>query len=101
MIIVLGESHYEETVSLFPERKINILAEPVGRNTAPCIGLGALFARYLGCEGPIAFLPADHFIGDNPQKGSFSGTVCPYQADTVTVFNLKIQVFKYFLLWED
>jgi mannose-1-phosphate guanylyltransferase len=66
MIIILGESHYEETASLFPERKINILSEPVGRNTAPCIGLGALYARYLGCEGPISFLPADHFIGDVP-----------------------------------
>ena len=66
MIIILGESHYEETKQLFPERGINILAEPVGRNTAPCIGLGAIYARYLGCEGALAFLPADHFIGDVP-----------------------------------
>lgn len=66
MIIILGESHYTETASLFSERNINILAEPMGRNTAPCIGLGALYARYLGCDGPIAFLPADHFIGDIP-----------------------------------
>ena len=66
MIIILGESHYEETRRLFPDRKIGILAEPVGRNTAPCIGLGALYARYLGCEGPVAFLPADHFIGNVP-----------------------------------
>ena len=66
MIIVLGETHYDETLALFSERSINILAEPIGRNTAPCIGLGALYARYLGCEGPIAFLPADHFIGDVP-----------------------------------
>ena len=64
MLIILGESHYEETKKLFPERKIHILAEPVGRNTAPCIGLGALYARHLGCEGAVAFLPADHFIGD-------------------------------------
>ena len=66
MIIILGESHHEGTALLFPERKINILAEPVGRNTAPCIGLGALYARYLGCEGALAFLPADHFIGNVP-----------------------------------
>ncbi len=64
MIIILGESHYEATKKLFPDRKISILAEPVGRNTAPCIGLGALYARHLGCDGPLAFLPADHFIGD-------------------------------------
>ncbi|NLD36485.1 MAG: nucleotidyl transferase [Desulfatiglans sp.] len=66
MMIILGESHREETQRLFTGRDINILAEPVGRNTAPCIGLGALYARYLGCRGPMAFLPADHFIG-NPK----------------------------------
>lgn len=66
IIIVLGKSHYEETKSLFTDRQINIIAEPVGRNTAPCIALGALYARHLGCDGPVAFLPADHFIGDVP-----------------------------------
>lgn len=66
MIIILGESHYEDTKRLFPKRKINILAEPTGRNTAPCIGLGALYARHLGCKDPVAFLPADHFIGNVP-----------------------------------
>lgn len=66
IIIVLGKSHHDETRNLFTGRQINIIAEPVGRNTAPCIALGALYARYLGCEGPVAFLPADHFIGDVP-----------------------------------
>jgi mannose-1-phosphate guanylyltransferase len=67
MMIILGESHREETQRLFAGKNINILAEPVGRNTAPCIGLGALYARYLGCDGPMAFLPADHFIA-NPHS---------------------------------
>jgi mannose-1-phosphate guanylyltransferase len=34
----------------------------VGRSTAPCIGLGAVYASYLGCKEPVAFMPADHFI---------------------------------------
>lgn len=62
MIIVLGKNHLKDAQELFQDRKIHILAEPVGRNTAPCIGLGAIYARYLGCDEPIAFLPADHFI---------------------------------------
>lgn len=66
MIIILGESHRKETERLFTGRDVKIVAEPVGRNTAPCIGLGALYARYLGCRGPMAFLPADHFIA-NPK----------------------------------
>ena len=63
-ILVLGEKHLEEAKGLFKGRSVHMLAEPVGRNTAPCIGLGAVYARHLGCEGPVAFLPADHFIGN-------------------------------------
>lgn len=65
MIIVLGREHIQETHQIFKDRKIHLLFEPIGRNTAPCIGLGALYAQHLGCSDPIAFLPADHFIRDN------------------------------------
>jgi mannose-1-phosphate guanylyltransferase len=64
MILVLGVEHLKEATELFEGREVHILAEPVGRNTAPCIGLGAVYARHLGCTGPVAFLPADHYIGD-------------------------------------
>ena len=67
IILVLGEKHLEEAKDLFKGREVHMLAEPVGRNTAPCIGLGAVYARHLGCKGPMAFLPADHFIG-NPTR---------------------------------
>ena len=67
IILVLGEKHLQEAKSLFKGRGVHMLAEPVGRNTAPCIGLGAVYARHLGCKGPMAFLPADHFIG-NPSR---------------------------------
>ena len=64
MLLVLGAEHLEEATDLFSDRDVHILAEPVGRNTAPCIGLGAIYARHLGYNGPVAFLPADHFIGN-------------------------------------
>jgi mannose-1-phosphate guanylyltransferase len=63
-IIVLGEEHVQEAKSLLGDRKVHIVAEPAGRNTAPCIGLGTIFAKHLGCEGPIAFMPADHFVAN-------------------------------------
>ncbi|MBW2709161.1 MAG: mannose-1-phosphate guanylyltransferase [Deltaproteobacteria bacterium] len=62
VILILGKDHREEAGALFKGRNVHILAEPVGRNTAPCMGLGALYARHLGSEEPVAFLPADHFI---------------------------------------
>ena len=43
----------------------NILVEPSGRNTAPCIGWGAVeIRRRAGDEAVMVVLPADHLIGD-------------------------------------
>ena len=64
MILVLGREHLIEAKELFGHRNVHMLAEPVGRNTAPCMGLGAIYAQHLGSGRPVAFLPADHFIGD-------------------------------------
>jgi len=66
VILILGKDHREEASELFKGRTVHILAEPIGRNTAPCMGLGALYARHLGSEAPVAFLPADNFIS-NPE----------------------------------
>jgi mannose-1-phosphate guanylyltransferase len=40
----------------------NVIVEPAGRNTAPCIGLTALYLRQLDPEGVMIVLPADHLI---------------------------------------
>jgi len=64
IVLILGRRHGPEVRKLFAGRPVHILLEPIGRNTAPCIGLGALYARHVGCEEAVAFLPADHFIAD-------------------------------------
>ncbi len=43
---------------------IDIVAEPVGRNTAPAIGLAAAMIAAREPEAVMAVLPADHFIRD-------------------------------------
>ena len=43
-----------------PER--NILCEPVGRNTAPCIGLGAMHILTKYEDAMMIVLPSDHLI---------------------------------------
>lgn len=40
----------------------NVIVEPAGRNTAPGIGLAALYLRQLDPEGVMVVLPADHLI---------------------------------------
>jgi mannose-1-phosphate guanylyltransferase len=42
----------------------NILVEPMGRNTAACIGLSALFIRRLDPKAVMVVSPADHLIQD-------------------------------------
>ncbi|MCK4378419.1 MAG: mannose-1-phosphate guanylyltransferase, partial [Deltaproteobacteria bacterium] len=45
-----------------------IIAEPVGRNTAPAIALGAqILAMDQGPETTMMVFPADHYIGDLPE----------------------------------
>lgn len=41
-----------------------ILIEPVGRNTAACIGLAALHIHHMDPNGVMVVLPADHLIND-------------------------------------
>lgn len=40
----------------------NILCEPVGRNTAPCIGLGAVYMQKKYEDATMMVLPSDHLI---------------------------------------
>ncbi len=45
----------------------NVIVEPIGRNTAPCIGLAAMFVRRLDPDGVIVVLPSDHIVGDEKE----------------------------------
>jgi mannose-1-phosphate guanylyltransferase len=45
-------------------RRPQILAEPVGRNTAPAIGLAAFMLLRADPEAVIGLFPSDHVIGD-------------------------------------
>lgn len=45
----------------------NILVEPVGRNTAPCIGLAALHVRQIDAKAVMVVLPADHVVQNDEE----------------------------------
>lgn len=50
----------KEQLPKLPEE--NILCEPVGRNTAPCIGLGAIHIAKKYDDAVMLVLPSDHII---------------------------------------
>jgi len=41
----------------------NLLLEPVGKNTAPCLALAAVHVQRTNPEAVLIVLPADHYIG--------------------------------------
>ena len=58
-----------------PELSSNqVLAEPVGRNTAPAIGLAAFVLERIDPSAVIGMFPSDHVIFDEPQ---FRANVSP------------------------
>jgi mannose-1-phosphate guanylyltransferase len=64
-LIVTGKSHAAELIRQLPEiPPENILIEPIGRNTAPCIGLAALHILRRVPDAVMLVLPSDHRIGD-------------------------------------
>jgi len=65
ILIVTGASHAGEIREQLPQLPAeNILVEPVGRNTAPCIGLAAMHIRRKDPDAVMAVLPSDHLIAD-------------------------------------
>lgn len=62
--VVVNRLHEELTRQLLEGRKAHVLVEPVGRNTAPCIGLAAMRISRTDPLAPIVVLPSDHFIAD-------------------------------------
>lgn len=63
ILIVTGLTHAEELMRQLPGiPRENILIEPMGRNTAPCIGLAALYIQRRAPDDVMVVLPADHLI---------------------------------------
>src|SRR6202451_1890998 len=63
--IITNEDSRREIARQIPRlSKQQIIAEPVGRNTAPAIGLAAFILLRSDPEAVIALFPSDHVIGD-------------------------------------
>ncbi len=61
--VVTGAAHAEETAKQLPELlPSQILVEPCGRNTAPCIALAAIRLLSADPEAVMLVVPADHII---------------------------------------
>ncbi len=65
ILVILGKEHLplaREQLPQLPET--NFIVEPVGRDTAPCIGLASLELEKRDPESIMIIIPADHYIPD-------------------------------------
>jgi len=66
IFVVTSQRHAQLTAEQLPELPAaNILAEPSGRNTSPCVGWAAAHVQRLEERGVMAVLPADPHIDDD------------------------------------
>lgn len=63
-LVVIHRMHEEIAGRLAEGRSVRMLSEPVGRNTAACIGLAALHVARQGKDQTVAVFPADHYVSD-------------------------------------
>lgn len=65
ILIVTGRKHASALMNQLPEiPAANIIIEPEGKNTAPCIGLAALHIQKKSGDAVMVVLPSDHAVVD-------------------------------------
>lgn len=73
ILIITNRLHREEIINQLPSLPPdNIIAEPVGRNTAPCVMLAAKIIQGFEPDAVTVVLPADHLIRE---KDNFQATL--------------------------
>jgi len=66
IFVVTGSEYAEITRQTLPELPPqNVIIEPEGRNTAPCIGLAAITLERRFPDATMVVVPADHLIKDD------------------------------------
>lgn len=77
IFVVTAAEQVEPLAAQYPELpRDNFIVEPLGRGTAPCIGLGAMVLHQHDPNAVMAVVTADHFIG---RPDAFRDVLCAAQ----------------------
>lgn len=88
-LVVCGRSHAEPVQSMLPELPSGaILAEPMGRNTAPCIAWAVRTLLDGAPDAPVAILPADHYVPDAEALRAALRQAFQASADRIVLFGI-------------
>jgi len=73
IFVVLGREHLPVARRCLPRLpRRNFIIEPVGRDTAPCVGLAAMLLHRRNPDAVMVVLPSDHYI---PDEKAFSRSI--------------------------
>ncbi len=62
VLVITNVAYVERIRDLLPIPAENVIGEPVGRDTAPCVALAAALVARCDSEATMILLPADHVI---------------------------------------
>jgi mannose-1-phosphate guanylyltransferase len=90
ILIVTGEhllAATRDAVAAFPG--VTVVAEPVPRNTAPCIGWGTAIAMRRDPDAVVMALPSDHHVRDEPAfREAVTRAVRSAEGGTITTIGI-------------
>ncbi len=65
--VVTNVQHRSLTERVLGDWAVQVVEEPCGRNTLPCIGLGCIHILKRFGDLPVIALPADHYVSDETE----------------------------------
>ena len=91
IFIATNQDYKELVMEQLPGLPVsNILCEPIGRNTAPCIGLGAVHIAHKYSDALMIVLPSDHLIKNNTVFIETLASACECAEDGTNLVTIGI-----------
>ncbi len=91
-LIVTNRRYKELVMEHIPELgESQILCEPIGRNTAPCIAYAAHTLHKLDPEAMMIVSPADHLILNEEEFINIVNNCCDFAADSNSLMTIGIE----------
>jgi mannose-1-phosphate guanylyltransferase len=88
--VVVGKQYVEtvrDSLPMLPAE--NVLEEPIGRDTAPCVGFSAAYMEWRHPGSTFCILPADHFVGEKEKfHDALRGGYEQAQSDALVTFGV-------------
>lgn len=89
LYVVTGAAHADHALEdLVGVPKANVLVEPTGRNTAPCIGWATRHILAKDPDARIAVLPADHYIRKTARFAEYLNAAFEAAEERIVLFGI-------------